>query len=556
MSLITTSFNDRWLIALAVLLAAVVFVFPLTVYFPLLDPDEGLHASIAQEMVERGDWLAPRFLGEPFFDKPILYFWCQALSLRLFGMNEAALRLPGLIFGLLGAVTTGMIGQRMFGRTAGWVAGIFYGTMILPVALVQAASHDVALIPCINLAILFLWESDRARSKSILAGHVAAAGILLGLTMLTKGLIGVALVAVTYGSYLLVARRLSIGVCLRGLAVFILAAVVASPWFITVQIKYPGFLYYYFIERHILGFATATQLHGEAPWWYYLPIILGGGLPWIGYLPVAISDALARRAQKDDATEKAEPSSSGAMLLLFCWLIGCTVLLSAAHSKLATYIWPVFPAVAVLAAVGWARLLEGALTENARRSLLRTFFFSSLSGPIVLPLVVFVVHKVFAVAFSWPVWITACLAGLAALIPLIYLKKHKWQAMLAASALSTAIQFIAALTLLLPPVAEKFTARGLAEYFNHVGQIPARLLVAEERLGSLVFYLNTELRSGLKPYQIGMIFYDQPTEVPPGTIIVLPEKRGDQAYRYAELADLPYKTVGRYRVYEISSGKQ
>ncbi len=85
--------------------------------------------------------------GEPFFDKPILYFWCQALSLRLFGMNEAAVRLPGLMFGLLGAITTGLIGWRMFGRTAGWVAGIFYGTMILPVALAQAASHDVAAYP-------------------------------------------------------------------------------------------------------------------------------------------------------------------------------------------------------------------------------------------------------------------------------------------------------------------------------------------------------------------------------------------------------------------------
>jgi 4-amino-4-deoxy-L-arabinose transferase-like glycosyltransferase len=306
MSLQTPDSDNRWLVILAAVLAAAVFVFPLTVYFPLLDPDEGLHASIAQEMVERGDWMVPRFLGEPFFDKPILYFWCQALSLRLFGMNEAALRLPGMIFGLMGAVTTGLIGRRMFGRTAGWVAGIFYGTMILPVALTQAASHDVALIPCINLAILFLWEWDRARSYSSLAGYVAAAGFLLGLTILTKGLIGVAMVAVAYGSYVLITRRLSITICLRGLAVLAIAALVASTWYIPVEIKHPGFLHYYFIERHILGFTTATQLHGDAPWWYYLPIIIGGGLPWIGYLPVSIGDALARRKINIETGEKDE----------------------------------------------------------------------------------------------------------------------------------------------------------------------------------------------------------------------------------------------------------
>ena len=290
-----TDSDSRWLFLLAVLLAAIIFVFPLFIYFPLLDPDEGLHASIAQEMVERGNYLTPQFMGEPFFDKPILYFWCEALSLRIFGMNEAALRMPGLMFGLLGAVTTGLVGWRMFGRTTGWLAGIFYATTILPAALAQAASHDVALIPCINLALLCLWESDRARSKSAAAACTAGAGLLLGLTVLTKGLIGTALVVTAYGCYLLVARRWNAGACLRLSAAVAIAAVAALPWFIAAESATPGFLYYFFIQRHVMGFATPSQLHGEAPWWYYLPILLGGGLPWIGYLPVTISDALVRR---------------------------------------------------------------------------------------------------------------------------------------------------------------------------------------------------------------------------------------------------------------------
>ena len=82
----------RPLVLLAIVIAAVMFVFPLFFPFPLLDPDEGLHASIAQEMVERGDWITPKFLGQPFFDKPILYFWIQAVSLRLLGSSEAAVR--------------------------------------------------------------------------------------------------------------------------------------------------------------------------------------------------------------------------------------------------------------------------------------------------------------------------------------------------------------------------------------------------------------------------------------------------------------------------------
>lgn len=539
-------FKDNPLVVPAVILALIVFVFPLAVRFPLLDPDEGLHASIAQEMVERGDWLVPHFLGQPFFDKPILYFWCQALSLKLFGMNEPAVRLPGLLFGLLGAITTGLLGRRLFGRTTGWISGIFYATMILPVAMAQVASHDVVLVPCINLALLFLWESDTTNTAQHRWSLIAAAGLLLGLSILAKGLVGVALVGVTYGSYVLIIRRFSLAIFFHGVAVLILAALLASAWFVAVELKHTGFLHYFFIERHLLGFVTSTQMHGEAPWWYYLPIILGGGLPWIGYIPVTISDQRERKKLEEHI-----PSNHRPLTLLIVWLVSCTLLLSISHSKLATYIWPVFPAVAILAAVGWARLLDCTLQENAKRSLLRSFHFSSLTGPVVLPLAIFVIQKIFKIHIPWPVWVVTCVVGLAALVPLRYMKKRRWSAMLTASTLSTAAQFVVILMFILPQAAENFTACRLADYFNNQKHLPVRLLIAEERLGSLIFYLDPALRSNLKDHQIDMVFYDQSTEMPPGTIITLPERRAFNAERYKELAGLSYKNVGRYRLYEI-----
>jgi 4-amino-4-deoxy-L-arabinose transferase-like glycosyltransferase len=548
--------DDNWLIVLAVLLALVIFNFPLTVYFPLLDPDEGLHASIAQEMVERGDWLTPHFQGEPFFDKPILYFWCQALSLKIFGMNEVALRLPGLMFGLLGVITTGLVGWRLFDRLTGWISAIFYGTMILPVALAQAAAHDVALVPSVNLSILLLWESDRSSSKSTRWAFVAATGFLLGLSILTKGLVGLAIVGVAYGSFILMTRRLSIEIIFRGLAVCAIAVLVASAWFIAVEFKHSGFLHYYFIQRHVLGFATSTQIHGEAHWWYYLPIILGGGLPWIGYLPVTFSHMREQNKSRDcpgdcvSTNQTVTFDSFDAIKLLLCWLICSTILLSISHSKLITYIWPVFPSAAILAAVGWARLLDGTLAENARRSLVRSFFFSSITGPVILPLVVYAVQMVYSVKLPWTVWTAAVLAGLAALIPIRFMKRGQWQSMLIASTLSTAVQFVVALTLVLPLVAENYTARGLAEHFNQLGRLPVRLLVAEERIGSLIFYLEPSLRSELREKQIDRLLKNKPTELPPGTIIALPERFSDRAEQYKELLDLPYKTVGRYRLYE------
>ena len=58
---------------------------------------------------------------------------------------------------------------------------------------------------------------------------------------------------------------------------------------------HPGYLHYYFVERHLQGYLTATQRHAGRGWWYYLPIVVGGTLPWTGYLVTAAAGARANR---------------------------------------------------------------------------------------------------------------------------------------------------------------------------------------------------------------------------------------------------------------------
>ena len=314
--------------------ALILYLAPLLLNAPLTDPDEGLHAAISQEMVERGDFVVPRFVGRAFFDKPILFFWTQAASMRLFGMSTAAARLPGMLFALLAIATTGWLARVLVGsvgRTAGppigWVAAGCYATMVLPFLLAQAPVHDIALVPFTNLALGLLW---RSRDPGSGIRDPILAGSALGLSILTKGLEGIAIVGVGFAVYLLVTRTLTRRLVLLGLVVVAVAVLVALPWYLAMDAREPGYLRYYFLNRHLLGFTTETQRHGGQAWWYYLPVLVAGGVPWIVYV---------RRRALSDAPGK----------FLWIWPAASLVLLSLSNSKAVTYILPVMPAIAIVA---------------------------------------------------------------------------------------------------------------------------------------------------------------------------------------------------------------
>ncbi len=502
------------------LLAALGLICPLLAAhsIPLTDPIEGLHASIAQEMVEHGDWIVPRQLQEPFLDKPILYFWAIAASLKLFGMSEAAVRLPGLLFGLLGTLTTALIGHRLLGRCTGLLAGIFYAAMVLPSALVQQPAHDAALVPMVNLALLCFWESDGAGTPRCAWVWTAAAGMFLGLAVLTKGLAGVALTGVAYGGYLLLARRLRVVHCFRAILALFIAAAIGASWYVAVERANPGFLRYFFFERHVLGFFTDSQPHGSAPWWYYLPILAVGGTPWIWYLLVLLRDELGRRGEREKGTRGEgesdkvsfspvlpfSPASANRrpMLLVCCWFIGCTLLLSASHSKLVTYLWPVFPAVAILAAEVWTRKIEGLLCGAAERVMSAVVWCTCLVGPAALPVTLAITQIAMPTRFSPLVWTIAVAVALTTWAPLWAWFLGKTRLTIGLAAATMCGQLAVLLWFALPQVAVGLSARDLARHYNRTRAVPSRMMLAQERVGSVLFYLDRDLRDRLLPGQI------------------------------------------------------
>ena len=448
------------------LAAAGVCLLSLAARAALIDPDEGLHAAIAQEMLLRHDYVTPTFLGKPFLDKPILFFWAEAASLKVFGMNETAVRLPPLLFGVFGAAGVVLLGAAMFDPRAGYAAGIAYATMAVPVGVSEVAVHDVALIPFLLGACYGIWRISKNGNIWLWS---AVIGISVGLSILTKGLVGAAFAGLFGAVIVAFDRRTLPRLCIAGVISVTIAAAVAAPWYVAMERAHPGYLHYYFVERHVEGYFTATQRHAGRDWWYYLPIVIGGALPW---LPFAFARTPA-------------PASPSSRRIIWTWFFAGLILLSLGESKLATYVLPSFPAIA---------LVIGERLSSAGGS--RGFaYFTFAAACALLP---FAAATAVVWRFAVPVVGLEVGAAIAAAVVIAIAFRARFAANDATVAAMAAMAFVAiapVLMLDLPQAARWMSARDLAAILNQRASLPPRVFVLDERIGSVIFYLSPPLRA-------------------------------------------------------------
>lgn len=542
---------NRWsrLSLLVVVVASVVtiYVYPLALPTPLLDPDEGLHASIAQEMVERGDYLVPRFCGEPFRDKPILYFAAQAASLRLFGMNEAAVRLPGFLFALLGCWTTALLARRMYDAETGIYAAIASLTLVLPAILTQSPAHDIALVPWINLLVLCFWEQEHAEDGATKWKWVAGATICVALALLTKGLIGVAVISVGIGLYAVVTRSLSWGLVVRGTFALVAGGILASPWFLLMENASPGYLYYYFIQRHFLGYVSEGQYHGLVPWYFYFAPVLGGAMPWLAYATASVL-----QVGRDEWRSR----QSRATVLAACWFVGGFLFLTIAKSKLLTYTLPLFPSIAILAGLGFRRFFRDDLAPAIRMMFVATFRLCCVFGVFAS------VGVLLSIDYAWHVpsppaaYAVAVLASAFLVAGFALFERKHLRAAFVVGMLWFPIGFVALATWPMQRLASLHSQRSLAREVTRGDTWPQNVVMIGERIGSFMFYLSPEERAWFRAGRVRSTwFHELETLIPPPpqTVIVVADKELRQSALIDRFTRLNPLVVGEFHVVESTA---
>jgi 4-amino-4-deoxy-L-arabinose transferase-like glycosyltransferase len=537
----------RLLLLAIVACVALVYLYPLTLPTPLLDPDEGLHATIAQEMVERGDYLIPRFCGEPFRDKPIVYFLAEATSLRWFGMNEAAVRLPGVLFSLLGCATTGLLAWRLYDKEIAWYVVLAALTLVLPVMLTQSPAHDIALVPAINLLAICFWEQEQATAARARWGWLVGGALCVALALLTKGLIGIAVFAVGIAFYAVATR--SISWRLVGCCVFVLAVggALACPWFLAMEAASPGYLRYYFIDRHVLGFVTETEIHGAAPWYYYAAPVLGGAMPWLLY-------SLATVVQL--GMDERRTQASRATMLLACWFVGGLLFLSIANSKLWTYSLSLFPPLAVLAGVAFCRFFRGTLAPAVQLAVATSFRLSCVCGVFgtVITLVVF--DYFLAAPSPLMAYLLAIVAAVAIGSALVLFERGRRQTAFAVGILWFPLTFVALVNGPFQLFADSHSQQALARELSRRERLPQQVVLIGEEVGSLLFYLSPADRAWFRNGRIvetdGRTL-DKLASMPADCVIAVADRELHRTLHADEVRRIAPAMAGNFRIIDCAA---
>ena len=342
--------------------------------------DEATYANNSLDMLTGGNVLVVQHLGEPdsYNTKPPLVIWLQALSMKVMGVNELAIRLPSAVFGLLTVLLVYFFSVRIFGN---WAIGFSSSAVLLASKgyisnhVVRTGDLDAALVFWLTLG-LFVFV-DLVIQKPRRAGfHFLLLALSLSFGFLTKGIAGFFFLPfMLVGSFLFGNHRY----LFRQRHLYISAGVVVvlcSSYYFGRELAYPGYLSLV-LESELLRLEREVMSWHIRPFdWYFQNLKEHRFTPFLYVLPITLTAPFVLKSRKLEA-----------FIYLSIVAIGYFLLISYPPVKLPWYDAPLFPILSVLLALSFfegGRLILRWLNDKWKRQ------FSEWA--LIIPAVIFL-HK-------------------------------------------------------------------------------------------------------------------------------------------------------------------
>jgi len=341
----------------------------------LVGPDEPRYVWIARAMAESGDWITPRLYGQPWFEKPILYYWAAAVGFRLHLTAEWAARLPSAFAALVAAIAIGWLGWKHYAgtlrsdslgpgalaRDPAILAPLLFSTSVAAIGFARAGTPDMLFGSSLTLAMAaaahILHRAGALRANRDPLSNPAAGdfwpllafGAFLGAAVLAKGPAGILLAGGAVALWALATRKWHAAFRLAHPIAIVAFCVVALPWYTICAYRNPDFLRVFILQHNFERYLTPLFRH-EQPFWFFGPIVLLALLPWTILLWPAVEEGL--RLWRD----KTWHNSPG--FFFACWGFFPVLFFTLSQSKLPSYILPAIPAIALLCAIGTSRAVD------------------------------------------------------------------------------------------------------------------------------------------------------------------------------------------------------
>lgn len=373
-------------------------------HVPLFHPSEGRYAEISRNMLAERDWITPQIqVGVPFWGKPPLSFWLNALSISLFGVSKFSVRFPSFLLSVFTSLLTYKMAANLKGHLFGVYSALVLSTTSLFFLMAGAVLTDPILMFSITLSLVSFTSAIQTNRVGISHCWVYCFFAGIALSVLSKGLIGVLF---TLSPILVSAlwshewRNIIKTFPLR--TGFLLFVIIAVPWHILMEIKNPGFLNYYFVGEHIKRFLISGwngNMYGGSHN-HYLGMILVytfvDTMPWSPLLLAAVIWLWKRGVSFSHGI------TNSWNVFLVAWFVIPIAFFCFAHNTVFTYALPSLPSFAILTVLVFRKVLlkMGMFTQpfRLRDSSEKGVFFLRdgilISALIVVPAVSMSVHLV------------------------------------------------------------------------------------------------------------------------------------------------------------------